>query len=104
MVNVVYITRGKNGDLLKNPSTAYDSNGVKVYNNYTGSFEMLRLSIINKISLALRGYSKFEERQYEGWTGRSDFYVYKCKINGKKRLTLDYPHGFSSELECTLCK
>jgi hypothetical protein len=104
MVGVVYITRSKNGDSVIGPSTEYKSDRVKVYNNYTGSFEMLRLSLANKIALALRGYSKFEKRQYEGWTGESDFYVYKCKIDGKKQLMLDYPHGFSSELECTLCK
>lgn len=79
-------------------------NGLKVqaYNRKTQKIEDIHLSYLSSLKLKLKGFAKIGERQYEGWSGPIPFYIYTCKLNGKKIFMADYPHGYEGRLDCKL--
>ncbi|MCL4397354.1 hypothetical protein M1494_03360 [Candidatus Parvarchaeota archaeon] len=79
-------------------------NGLKVqaYNRKTKTVEDISLDYMSSLKLRLKGFVKIGERQYEGWKGPIPFYVYTCKLNGKKIFMMDYPHGYNEGLDCKL--
>lgn len=95
-------------------SERYDSglelivNDIKVkkeplaFNVYTDKFEKLDLTIRQKFILKTRGLVEVGKRQYPGWSGSLSFYAYTCKVNDKKVILLDYPHGGAGKLYCGL--
>lgn len=86
-------------DILSLLSEKPASGFTRVYNRYSHEVEEIRLNLLNKISLALFGYTKVEKRRYEGWTGENTFYAYKSKEAGQSVLLFDYPHGYANRLD-----
>jgi hypothetical protein len=72
---------------------------TRVYNRYTCEVEDIKLGPLNKIGLAILGYTKVENRRYEGWTGENPFYAYKSKEGEQAIVLLDYPHGYAMRLD-----
>jgi len=59
-----------------------------------------RLTILQKISLRLRGYAYTRHRKKPGWKGEMAFYVANCPIHG---LVETYASGGRGRLQCPLC-
>lgn len=82
--------------------TSKDGPIVQAYNRKTEKLETLSLDYLRAFRLKLKGFVKIDERQYEGWSGAIPFYLYTCKLEGKKIFMLDYPHGHVGRLDCRL--
>ncbi len=86
-------------DLSEKPTEGY----TKVYNRHTNSVEEIKLTRLNRLSLALTGEVEVGERTYPGWTGYLPFFVYTGSIYGNKIKFLDYRHG-NGRLDCDIPK
>ncbi len=88
--------------LIIKESKKTNSDKFLVYNRKTEEMENVNLSVYQRIKLKINSSVKVDERQYKGWTGKLPFYVYSCKVSGKKVYFIDYPHGYSGRLDCKL--
>ncbi len=61
---------------------------------------MVKLTLIQKIILKLKGHVFIGNRTRPGWKGSLPFYAFKCDKHG---LVEDYPHGHEEKLECPKC-
>ncbi len=94
----------KNGleKLLQTGIAKAKSGDTLVYNRYTNELEGIKLSAKQRLALKLRGFAYIGDRQYPGWSGKIAFYVYKCKVDKKEALLVDYPHGYNEALRCSI--
>lgn len=78
--------------------------GLKLlaYNRKTEKLETFSLNYSDALKLKFKGFVKIDERQYKDWSSPIPFYVYTCKLNGKKTFMADYPHGYEGRLDCKL--
>ncbi len=60
----------------------------------------MRLSLMQKISLALFGRARVGLRTREGWRGSIMHYAIKCPKHG---VVVTYPTGFKGVLKCPKC-
>ncbi len=72
---------------------------TRVYNRYTRSVEEVKLTLLNKISIALSDEAKVKDRTYPGWSGYLPFFVYTTATGGNKVMLLDYRHGYRKRLD-----
>ena len=71
---------------------------TRVYNRYTRSVEEVKLTLLNKISLALSDETKVKDRTCSERPGYLPFFVYTTAIGGNKVMLLDYRHGYRKRL------
>jgi len=62
--------------------------------------ENIKLSLWQKIQLAVQGYAFHHWEKRPGWRDYLPIYVVKCKKHG---LYFDYPHGFRQYFLCPEC-
>jgi hypothetical protein len=58
------------------------------------------LSLLQFLSLTIRGSLFIDWVRFEGWKGKLPLYIIKCPIHGYQ---LTYPNGHSESLVCPKC-
>ena len=58
------------------------------------------LSLKQRISLRLLGYTYLKHEKRPGWNGELPIYLVRCPKHG---VFEDYPHGFDGHFHCPKC-
>ena len=73
---------------------------VEVLDEHFGK-QTVKLSLLQRLTLQIRGYVYLFHAKKDGWKGKLPFYLVKCKRHGV--FFIDYPHGYRGYFNCPVC-